>query len=213
MIFNNHSQLEGLHAFLGASNFRWTTWDEETLTKRYFGQYAQQIGTIIHEFAKELIENRIRLSKTDKKMIEFTLRKAGVPSGAYDSETILSNLLPFVNDAIGYRMSPEVILYYSANAFGTTDAISYSEKEKMLRIHDLKTGITKTHMEQLVIYAALFCLEYRIKPSDIKVELRIYQNFEVGIYEPSFEEIEKYMYLIKSRDEIIKGYFERSYSK
>jgi hypothetical protein len=30
-------------------------------------------------------------------------------------------------------------------------------------------------MEQLKIYAALFCLEYMIKPSTIDIELRIYQ--------------------------------------
>ena len=45
------------------------------------------------------------------------------------------------------------------------------------------------HMEQLEIYAALFCLEYRIKPGDIKMELRIYQNDEILVHEPTAEDI------------------------
>ncbi len=78
-------------------------------------------------------------------------------------------------------MSPEMIVYYSDNAFGTADAISF--RRGMLRIHDLKTGITPTSEHQLEVYAALFCLEYRMKPFEIETELRIYQNDEVRIYE------------------------------
>lgn len=59
----------------------------------------------------------------------------------------------------------------------------------MLRIHDLKTGITPTHMEQLMVYSALFCLEYRIKPVDINMELRIYQSDEVVVHNPEIDEI------------------------
>jgi hypothetical protein len=84
-------------------------------------------------------------------------------------------------------MKPEQILFYSDNCFGTADAISY--KNNFLRIHDLKTGVTPAHLEQLQIYAALFCLEYHFKPSDIQMELRTYQNNEVQIFEPSVEHI------------------------
>lgn len=87
----------------------------------------------------------------------------------------------YVNDAIGFGMSPEVVLYYSDNCFGTTDAIRWDEKHRFLRIHDLKTGVTPAHMEQLEIYAALFCLEYRMDPLTIKFELRLYQNNEIII--------------------------------
>lgn len=211
MIFNDHSRLEGLHAFLGASNFRWITWDDETLEKRFYSQYAQLMGTAIHELAQDLISSRIKLTKQDKRLIDLTLYKANIPKGAYSSEDILSNLLPFVNDAIGYHMSPEVILYWSMNAFGTTDAISFNEKDKILRIHDLKTGVTKTHMEQLLVYAALFCLEYRKKPTEFVTELRIYQNFEVLIYNPQPEEIERFMHMIKVRNETVQRYLERDF--
>ena len=70
---------------------------------------------------------------------------------------------------------------------GTADAISF--RNNFLRIHDLKTGTRPVHIEQLEIYAALFCLEYRVKPTDIKIELRIYQNDEILVHEPEAEEI------------------------
>ncbi len=70
---------------------------------------------------------------------------------------------------------------------GTADAISF--RNNFLRIHDLKTGTRPVHIEQLEIYAALFCLEYKIKPADIKIELRIYQNDEILVHEPEAEEI------------------------
>ena len=59
----------------------------------------------------------------------------------------------------------------------------------MLRIHDLKTGATPAHIEQLLIYAAFFCLEYRIKPGEIDIELRIYQNDEILYHKPEADEI------------------------
>ncbi len=87
----------------------------------------------------------------------------------------------YVNDAIGFRMKAEQTLFYSPNCFGTCDAISF--RRGKLRIHDLKTGVMKTSERQLEVYAALFCLEYSYKPQEIEIELRIYQNDEVRIYE------------------------------
>ena len=85
-------------------------------------------------------------------------------------------------------MIPEQILYYSPECFGTADAISY--RDDVLRIHDYKSGTTKAKMEQLLIYSALFCLEYKIKPGDLReVELRLYQNEEVGCFKPTAEDI------------------------
>ena len=98
-------------------------------------------------------------------------------------------------------MIPEKILYYSENCFGTADAISF--KNGLLRIHDLKTGVIPAHIEQLLIYASLFCLEYRMNPSDIDIELRIYQNDEVVIHIPEADEIVPIMDKIKTFDRII----------
>ena len=107
----------------------------------------------------------------------------------------------YVNDAIGYRMTPEQVLYYSENCFGTADSISF--KDNLLRIHDLKTGVTPAHMEQLEIYAALFCLEYKIKPADIDIELRIYQSDDILVFNPTVEDIVPIMDKIITSDKII----------
>ena len=80
-------------------------------------------------------------------------------------------------------------MQYSDICFGTADSIIFDERQKKLRIHDLKTGSTPASMDQLLIYAAIFCLEYKVKPSTIAVELRIYQNNEIVIFEPTTEEL------------------------
>ena len=209
MQWNDHNQLEGKHAFLGASNYHWTNWDDATFENRYYSQFSTITGTAIHALAHDCIINRTKLNKHDKHLIEITLYHAFVPRNAYDPDAILTNLIPFINDAIGFHMSSEILLYYNAYCFGTCDAISFNEKEKILRIHDLKTGTTPTHMEQLLIYAALFCLEYHKNPRQFLTELRIYQNFNVLIANPTAEEIETYMDLIQNRSKLIMSYLER----
>lgn len=157
MLFNRHSNLVGQHAFLSASKYHWINYDEEKLDATYIAALAARRGTELHAFAHEAIRLGIKLPSSKKTM----------------------NM--YVNDAIGYRMTPEQILYYSDNAYGTADAIGF--RRSLLRIHDLKTGITPVSVHQLEVYAALFCLEYRFKPFDIQTELRIYQLDEVQIYD------------------------------
>ena len=60
-------------------------------------------------------------------------------------------------------------------------------------------------MEQLEIYAALFCLEYTKKPKDIKMELRIYQNNEILVHNPTVEDIAPIMDKIITADRIIQS--------
>lgn len=177
MNFNKHYALEGLHAFLGASKYHWLNDDNEKLANRYLKQLAVQRGTELHEFAAQCIKLGQKLPKSQK------------------------TLNMYVNDAIGYKMSPEVVLYYSDNCFGTADAISF--RNNLLRIHDLKTGEIPAHMEQLMIYAALFCLEYKVKPSTIDIELRIYQSDDVHIATPAGDEIVPIMDKIITADKII----------
>lgn len=179
MNFRKHFELEGKHAFLGASKWYWVNYDEEKLISYYQSQLAVQRGTELHEFAKRCIELNIKLPKSKK------------------------TLNMFVNDAIGFRMTPEQPLYFSEFCFGTTDAISF--KDNFLRIHDLKTGATPAHMEQLIIYAALFCLEYSIDPENIDIELRIYQSDEVLVDNPEASIIRAIM------DKII--YFDKKLSQ
>ena len=202
MIFNQHSDLEGQHAFLGASKNSWLNYDQEKLATAYKRQYANQIGTILHDLAHRCIVNKVKLSKSDRHLVLLTLLENGIPQGLIDANDILETLAPFVNDAIGFRMETEQVLYYSENAFGTADAISF--KNNFLRIHDYKSGVLPVHMEQLYIYAALFCLEYVVKPENIKIELRIYQSGEVLCEEPDPETIRAIMNKIVDSDRFLR---------
>lgn len=177
MNFNKHSGLEGQHAFLSASKYHWINYDDDKLAAAYCNFLATQKGTVLHEYAAQSIRLGQKLPKSQK------------------------TLNMYVNDAIGFKMSPEQILYYSENCFGTADAISY--RNHFLRIHDLKTGTIPAHMEQLEIYAALFCLEYNVKPGEIKMELRIYQNDEILYHNPTVEDIVPIMDRIMMSDKII----------
>ncbi len=181
MIFNDHSALEGQHAFLSPSNYHWINYDDEKLAERWRRARAHILGSQLHEFADNAIKLGIKLPKSKKTL----------------------NL--YVNDAIGYKMSCEQPLRYSENAFGTADAICF--RQNFLRIHDLKTGVTPASFRQLEVYAALFCLEYGYSPFDIKMELRIYQKDEVLTHIPQPDEIRRIMDLIVDFDmklEILK---------
>ena len=202
MIFNQHSDLEGQHAFLGASKYAWLNYDQEKLELAYKRQYANIIGTILHDLAHRCIKNKIKLTKADKHLVSLTLLENGIPQGLISPLDILDTLAPFVNDAIGFRMESEQVLYYSENAFGTADVISF--KNNLLRIHDYKSGIAPVHMDQLYIYAALFCLEYVVKPENIKIELRIYQSGEVLYEEPDPETIRAIMNKIVDSDRFLR---------
>lgn len=177
MIFNKHSELEGLHAFLSASQYHWLNYDLEKLETVYRNHVATLKGTELHEFASRAIKLGIKL-KASK-----------------------ATLNAFVNHAIDFAMNSEQVLYYSDNCFGTADAISF--RNNFLRIHDLKTGKTPASMNQLMIYAALFCLEYDVNPEDIKMELRIYQSDIITVHEPSPEDIRSIMHTIIEFDKKI----------
>ena len=178
MLFNKHSNLEGLHAPFSASHSHWLRYDDEKIVETYQTKKATEMGTILHAWAKSTIELGIKQPRSTK------------------------TLYSYVNDAIGYQMKPEVVLYYSDRFFGTADAISF--KNNFLRIHDLKTGKTPAKMEQLHIYAALFCLEYKIKPGDIKIETRIYQNDQIVYDEPTAEDILPIMDRIVYLDKLLR---------
>jgi hypothetical protein len=108
----------------------------------------------------------------------------------------------YINDCIHYRMETEQVLFYSENCFGTADAIAF--RYKTLRISDLKTGFTKASVHQLEVYAALFCLEYGINPEDINIELRIYQDPEVSVFDADPEDIRLIMDKIVEFDSLIQ---------
>ena len=184
MKWNNHSNLEGSHAFLSASGYHWINYTPEKVATAFRNRLATLRGTMLHEFASQCIKLKQKFPKSHK------------------------TLNMFVNDAIGFNMSSEVLLYFSDNCFGTADAIYFGKQGRLsekliLRIHDLKTGETPAHMEQLLIYASLFCLEYKMKPGEIDIELRIYQNNDILVANPTAEDIGPIMDKIIQFDKII----------
>lgn len=158
MKFNEHSALKDEHAFLSPSGSSWVNYDSDKLETTYLRMLAVRRGTEMHELAQRLITLGVKMPRSNK---------------SFDR---------YVNDAIGFRMNPEQVLFYSINCFGTADAISFNKNQ--LRIHDLKTGITIAPMRQLEVYAALFCLEYDISPYEIEIELRKYQLDEITVLDP-----------------------------
>lgn len=177
MEFLKHTNLVGQHAFLGASKYHWLHYSEDKLINTYNKMMAVQKGSELHEFAATCIKLGQKLPESTKTL----------------------NL--YVNDAIGFKMTPEQVLYYSDNCFGTADSICF--RNKFLRIHDYKSGDVPAHFQQLYIYAALFCLEYKVKPGDIDMELRIYQNNDILIDKPGADIIVPVMDKIITFDKII----------
>ena len=106
MNFNEHWNQVGKHAFLSASKYSWINYDENKLVEAYNNYLAVERGTELHAFAAKCIELGQRLPNT---RAHLTLNE-------------------YVNDAIGYGMSPERVLYFSDNAFGTTDSISFKNR-------------------------------------------------------------------------------------
>jgi hypothetical protein len=181
MEFYNHRNLEGLHAPFAASQSAWIRYDDDKAKEVYARRKAAELGSRLHAWAKETIDLGIKQPKSNK------------------------TLYAYVNDAIGFKMSTEIVLFYSDRFFGTADAISFNNNT--LRIHDLKTGKfgkIESHREQLEVYAALFCLEYRVKPGDIKFELRVYKNDDVDIWQPTVEDIAPIMDKIVHLDKLLE---------
>lgn len=176
MRFNKHLDLAGEHAFLSPSQHHWIHYTQERLIERWTASQAAAYGTLQHDYAHR----------------EITAKR-------------LSNLVGtvgmYINDAIKYNMTCEQILYYSENCFGTADTIAF--RYRTLRIYDLKTGVYPGSVHQLEIYAALFCLEYSQDPFTIKMDLRIYQDNEVAMYEADPEDIAFIMTRIQDFDRII----------
>ena len=173
MNFNRHYNLEGLHAPFSASQSAWLRYDDDRAREAYERKKSAERGSRLHAWAKETIDLGIKQPKSKKTLYEY------------------------VNDAIGFKMSTEVVLFYTDRFFGTADAISFRKNPKTgrytLRIHDLKTGVVgepDKHFEQLKVYAALFCLEYKFKPSEIDIILGVYKKDEVVFCEPEPKEIE-----------------------
>ena len=181
MKFNNHTNLSGLHAPFSPSQSSWLRYDDDKATEVFLNRKASERGTRLHQWAKDTIDLGMKQPKSKK------------------------TIYAYINDAIGFKMDTEVVLFYSDRFFGTADAISF--RNNILTIHDLKNGKVgkiEDHIEQLEVYAALFCLEYRVKPSDIEIELRVYKNDEVLVHNPTAEDIVPVMDKIVHLDRLLE---------
>lgn len=205
MIFNKHLDLKGQHALFSPSQTAWLRYDDDKILDRVQNKYRAPLGTEIHEFAADQITLSHKVSSIRNLVNDIEnyiyCKYKHLGSSLKVSEfgmTLIEQvgLLPkdvfeavrhYINDGIGYKMEVEQPLYYSEDIFGTADAICY--RNKLLRIHDLKTGSLPAKMEQLEAYAALFCLEYDVKPSDISFELRIYHCDGIIFHNPTIEEL------------------------
>lgn len=177
MEFIKHKNLEGLHAPFSPSQPSWLSYDDNRAVEAFQNKQAKMRGTQLHAWAKETIDLKIKQPRSRK------------------------TLYAYVNDAIGFMMDTEVVLFYSDRFFGTADAICF--RDNFLRIHDLKTGKGPIHSEQLMIYAALFCLEYKVDPNSINIELRVYQNDDILYMNPDPNDIKEIMNTIVHLDDIL----------
>ena len=188
--FNSHPRVEGTHAVLSPSSPAWLRYDRERLVERLSTAQAAALGTEIHETAARNIKRNIML----------------MPHPEWPVLDL------YVNDAIEFGMSPERMLFYSVNCYGTADTIGFEEYtdderfDGFLRIHDLKTGVSKATMDQLYVYAGIFCREYGYKPFRMDGELRIYQGEKVYA-EPIDRAYLAFVYdRIKWSDDIVDEY-------
>ena len=178
----------GAHAFLSPSSYHWLRYDDEKILTVYSNHLAAMRGTQLHAFAAQCIALRQKLPRTSQ------------------------TLNMYVNDSIGFHMQPEQTLYYSPNCFGTADAIGF--QKGVLRIHDLKTGVSEASFDQLLIYSALFCLDYDIRPAILqRCEARIYQNDDVRTMNFETDDIVPVIDKIITFDNLINEYKEDAYNE
>lgn len=177
MIFNTHLNQAGRHATFGASKYAWVDYDDDKMERVFLAAQEAKRGVDLHALAHEAIRLRVKQEEN-------------------------TTLGLYVNDGIGFKMTCEQTLFFSDDFYGTADTISF--RNEKLRISDLKNGVTPVKVTQLKIYAGLFCLEYGVKPFDIDMEFRIYQNNEVELYEGDADEIFHIMDRIITGNKLLK---------
>lgn len=220
--YNDHSDITKFnkHALLSASQSSWVNKDDDQVLMQWARGYSQALGTAMHEMAYFHIKHLFKVSKASKKEILLQLlSRYNIPEAAieigFDFDLLFENWMIYVNDAIGFRLEPEVPLKYSDIAFGTADAVLPLDsiiKNNIIRIHDYKSGTSPVHASQLLVYDAFLCLEYDLRPGDFKHILCFYQvkKDEDGIfiptvstYEPTVDELSHIMDDIKHKSELI----------
>ena len=211
MNLNEFPELRGKHSIFSPSNPSFFNYSPDEFYSKLIGRYRQALGTDIHEYAFLCIKrcHKVTSVRELNKDLDcfifdkyYDSYKDAIPKECerelaclnYVSSVcpeVLESVKAYINDAIGFKMYPEVVLYYTDDFRGTADSLIFSNN--ILRIHDLKTGSGIAHMEQLIGYAALFCLRHHKHPDKFNTELRIYQNGEINIATPDGAEIQDYV--------------------
>lgn len=224
MNLNENSNPKSQHALFSPSQPAWIDYTKEEFIRRLIAKYYSDIGTIIHDISAIKIDlgHKVKNAKDVIKDAEFYIyktyfkdaekydirKKAKLNKIGYRLLRSLKHIpnesvetvKAYINDAIGFKMKTEVRLEYSDDFFGTCDAIKADKNS--LRIHDLKTGSTPAHMDQLLVYEALYCLQNDIDPYKLQSELRIYQSNDILIANPTGDEIVPVMETIKMFDSL-----------
>lgn len=217
------------HAPFPPSQPSWVRYTDAQVIEAFKNKYRSDIGTEIHEWASHQIilgskpsgirevERGVKTHIYEKYMVDtskvydprvgsiFLDHLRYLPGEAYLSVKM------FVCDSIGFRMESEQKLSVSKVIEGTADAVRFYPKDNLLRISDLKTGSRPAKIEQVFIYAALYCYENRLDPLKTNFEARIYQNGEIYIEQPTGEEIKSLLNTILHINEVVSK-FERGES-
>lgn len=181
MSLEDISNYKGTHAFLSPSQPAWLRYTEGHLLDMYRQESAKEMGTRLHAWAEETIKLGLTQSTRSNKILSC-----------------------YVNDAIGFRMEPEKLLFHTKYCYGTADSIIFEPRKRILRVHDLKTGVTKPHDDQLKVYCALWCLSNGMEPEQITFICRFYQRPEVVEFRPDPSEIRGIMNIILQWESILE---------
>lgn len=205
LVFPEHRELDNRHAMFAPSSPAWLNYDDRMVAERVITNSRKELGTELHSFSSSsirrldtLTKNKYDIIRCFKSYLKGKYDRSDDPSISQEERDKKYNRLVYlykaldylpdevwptvnmyINDAVNYRMTPECHLFYSWNFFGTADAISFDVDDKILRIHDLKTGSKAVNLTQLYVYAAYFCLEHDKDPMDIATEVRVYQNNDI----------------------------------
>lgn len=214
------SRWVGDHAPFPPSSPSWLNYTDEQLLNSYKNKHRAELGTEIHEWAsiQIILGNKIGSAREMSKSLKTFIFKKYEKNVDYRN-TLLHNLryLPadvysttksFVNDSITEDMESEKEIGYSGLFWGTSDAVKF--ENGLLQVFDLKTGSTPAKLEQLYIYAALYCLQYNIKPFDIGIETRVYQNDEIIVDRPDPSRILDIMDNIVHKNKVLSKFEEDS---
>lgn len=141
-----------VRAVFSPSERAWIRYSKEKIVAKVNQWDTVQRGVDLHALAAEAIRLQVQLSSEN-----------GVIS-------------QYVRDAITYDCEVEVPLSYSQYIYGTADALRFDFSTKTLYVFDLKTGKKEASTDQVLIYAAMWCLINNIDPYDIDFDLRIYSD-------------------------------------